>query len=216
MTERNIEALRTRAEAAEQRAETLHVSLGATRMDVVVLIESREADRLKMAELPKTMTITNHGLSIAEFNQIITQRVASVIGIIAIYETKTLVARELMNQTKRQEDKMGRNASNKRKWEGDHGGSSIQNKEHKVIRAHAIRPSNKKVYVGKPPHCNKCKLHNNGPCTAKCENCKEACHLKQGHYHSECLKLKNQNCGNQARSSEACGRVCALGGEEAD
>ncbi|GKB15516.1 hypothetical protein Tco_0849439, partial [Tanacetum coccineum] len=79
-------------------------------------------------------------------------------------------------------------------WEGGHGGSSSQqqNKGHKVIRAHAVGPSNKKVYVGKLPHCNK------------------------WHYHSECPKLKNQNRGNQAGSSEARGRVCALGGGEAD
>ncbi|GKE50127.1 hypothetical protein Tco_1481385, partial [Tanacetum coccineum] len=51
MTEQDIKALRARAEAAEQRAETLHVSLGAARMDVRDLIESCEADRFKMAEL---------------------------------------------------------------------------------------------------------------------------------------------------------------------
>nr|GEU98885.1 transposon Ty3-G Gag-Pol polyprotein [Tanacetum cinerariifolium] len=51
MTEQDIETLRARAETAEQQAETLQVSLGATRMDVRYLIESREADRLEMAEL---------------------------------------------------------------------------------------------------------------------------------------------------------------------
>ncbi|GJS72610.1 reverse transcriptase domain-containing protein [Tanacetum coccineum] len=130
-------------------------------------------------------------------------------------------------------------------WNSDHGGNSSQNKEHKVIKAHVVGPSNKKVYAGKLPHCNKCKLHYNGPCTAKCENCKEVGHLakdcrgttvaanqkalkanqrtipcfkcgKQGHYRSECPVLKNQNRGNQAGSSEARGRVCALGGGEAD
>ncbi|GJV32242.1 hypothetical protein Tco_1392642 [Tanacetum coccineum] len=47
----DVESLRARAETIEQRAGTLHVSLGAARMDVRNLIESREADRLKMAEL---------------------------------------------------------------------------------------------------------------------------------------------------------------------
>ncbi|GJR49564.1 hypothetical protein Tco_1400085 [Tanacetum coccineum] len=51
MTEQDIETLRARAEAAEQRADTLQVSLGAARIDVEDLIESREADRLEMAEL---------------------------------------------------------------------------------------------------------------------------------------------------------------------
>ncbi|GJT04781.1 reverse transcriptase domain-containing protein [Tanacetum coccineum] len=39
---------------------------------------------------------------------------------------------------------------------------------------------------------------------------------KQGHYHSECPKLKNRNCGNQARSRKARGKVYALGGRETD
>ncbi|GKG53151.1 hypothetical protein Tco_0552419, partial [Tanacetum coccineum] len=47
----DIKASRARAEAAEQRAETLHVSLRAARMDVGDLTESREADRFEMAEL---------------------------------------------------------------------------------------------------------------------------------------------------------------------
>ncbi|GJV89610.1 hypothetical protein Tco_1533548 [Tanacetum coccineum] len=84
MTEQDIETLRARAEAAEQRAETLQVSLGVARMDVGDLIESREAERFEMAEL---------------------------------------------------QNKVAENASNKRKWEGDHGGSSSQqqNKKHKVL-----------------------------------------------------------------------------------
>ncbi|GKC82933.1 hypothetical protein Tco_1138650 [Tanacetum coccineum] len=51
MTTHDIEALHARAEAAEQRAKTLHVSLGAARMDVKDLIESCEAERLEMAEI---------------------------------------------------------------------------------------------------------------------------------------------------------------------
>ncbi|GJY35508.1 hypothetical protein Tco_0420886 [Tanacetum coccineum] len=47
----DIEASCVRAEAAEQLAETLQVSLGVVRMDVRDLIESREADMLEMAEL---------------------------------------------------------------------------------------------------------------------------------------------------------------------
>ncbi|GKE21483.1 hypothetical protein Tco_1432995 [Tanacetum coccineum] len=51
MTEQVVEALRARAEAAEQRAMTLQASLGAARMDVKYLIKSREVDKLEMAEL---------------------------------------------------------------------------------------------------------------------------------------------------------------------
>ncbi|GKA85040.1 putative reverse transcriptase domain-containing protein [Tanacetum coccineum] len=73
-----------------------------------------------------------------------------------------------MSQTKREEDKVAENASNKRKWEGNHNGSSSQqNKGHKVPRAHTTRPINKKAYVGSLPLCNQCKFHHNGPSYAE-------------------------------------------------
>ncbi|GJS23276.1 hypothetical protein Tco_0451908 [Tanacetum coccineum] len=96
------------------------------------------------------MSTTNQGMSFAELEQIVAHRVANVIENIAIYETKTRMARESMSQIKQQEDKMAKNASNKRKWESAHGGSTNQqqNKEPKVIRAHTARPRNKKGYAG--------------------------------------------------------------------
>ncbi|GKA46240.1 putative reverse transcriptase domain-containing protein [Tanacetum coccineum] len=76
------------------------------------------------------------------------------------------------------------------------------------------------------------------PCTVKCGNCKKVGHMtkdcrnhaaahnqrsltcfecgNQGHYKSDCPELKNQNRGNQAGSSGARGRVCALGGGETE
>ncbi|GKD86401.1 putative reverse transcriptase domain-containing protein, partial [Tanacetum coccineum] len=39
---------------------------------------------------------------------------------------------------------------------------------------------------------------------------------KQVHYRGDCLKLKNQNHGNQAANTEARGRVLALGGGKAN
>ncbi|GJV98210.1 hypothetical protein Tco_1553462 [Tanacetum coccineum] len=78
------------------------------------------------------------------------------------------MTREAMSQTKWQGDKVAENASNKRKWEGNHNGSSSQqNKWHKGFRAHTTEPSNKKVYAGNLPLCNKFKFHHNGPCLAK-------------------------------------------------
>ncbi|GJZ64561.1 hypothetical protein Tco_0620982 [Tanacetum coccineum] len=44
-------ALHARDKAAEQRAETLKTSLGATQMDITYLLESRRADRLEMVGL---------------------------------------------------------------------------------------------------------------------------------------------------------------------
>ncbi|GKA54861.1 reverse transcriptase domain-containing protein [Tanacetum coccineum] len=98
------------------------------------------------------MTTINQGMSVEEIEQVVAQRVANAIEAIAIYDTKTNMARKLMSQTKRQEDKVVENASNKRKWEGNHNGSSSQqNKGHKVPRAHTTRPINKKAYDGSLP-----------------------------------------------------------------
>ncbi|GKD95790.1 hypothetical protein Tco_1379687, partial [Tanacetum coccineum] len=71
----------------------------------------------------------------------------------------------------------------------------------------------RKEYAGTLPLCNKCKFHHTGLCTRtltfdKCGN--------QGHYRNDCLELKNQNHGNQARGTKARGMVYALGGGEAD
>ncbi|GJV18348.1 hypothetical protein Tco_1367368 [Tanacetum coccineum] len=51
-----------------------------------------------------------------------TQRVANAIEAIAIYETKTNMARKSISQTEQQECKLAENANNKRKWEGNHNG----------------------------------------------------------------------------------------------
>nr|GFA63639.1 hypothetical protein [Tanacetum cinerariifolium] len=48
---------------------------------------------------------------------VLAQRVANAIEAIAIYETKTNLARKSMSQTERQKEKVAANASNKRKWE---------------------------------------------------------------------------------------------------
>ncbi|GKA30661.1 hypothetical protein Tco_0716966 [Tanacetum coccineum] len=92
------------------------------------------------------MTTTKQGMSFAKVKQIIAQRVANAIETIAIYETKTRMARESMNQIKQQEGKIAEDTINKRKWKDDHKGSSSQqqNKEPKAIKAHAVRPSTRK------------------------------------------------------------------------
>ncbi|GJV70356.1 reverse transcriptase domain-containing protein [Tanacetum coccineum] len=124
------------------------------------------------------MTTVNQGMSVEEIERVVAQRVANAIEAIAIYETKTNIARKSMIQTERQEDKVAENASNKRKWEGNHNGiSSQQNKGHKVLRAHTTWPINKKAYAGSLPLCNQCNFHHNGPCTVKCGNCKKFGHI---------------------------------------
>nr|GEW65658.1 hypothetical protein [Tanacetum cinerariifolium] len=86
-----------------------------------------------------------------------------------------------MSQTKRQEEKVAENASNKKKWGSNHNGSlSQQNKGHKVPRAHTAWPITKKAYAGSLPLCNQCKSHHSGTCTVK----------SLRHYKSECPIVK--------------------------
>ncbi|GJZ87154.1 uncharacterized mitochondrial protein-like protein [Tanacetum coccineum] len=61
------------------------------------------------------MTTVNQGTSVEEIEWVIAQRVANAIEAIAIYEIKTNMARKSVSQTKRQENKVAENASNKRK-----------------------------------------------------------------------------------------------------
>nr|GEV11668.1 putative reverse transcriptase domain-containing protein [Tanacetum cinerariifolium] len=99
MREQDIEASCARAEAVDQRAETPHVLLKPLRW-----INNDNYDQW---------------MSFAEIEQIVAQRVANAIWTIAIYEAKTRMARDLMNQVQWQEDKVEENASNKRKWEAE-------------------------------------------------------------------------------------------------
>ncbi|GJW56944.1 reverse transcriptase domain-containing protein [Tanacetum coccineum] len=172
------------------------------------------------------MTTINQGMSVEEIERVVAQRVANAIEVIAIYEMKTNLARKSMSQTERQEYKVAENASNKRKWEGNHNGSSSQqNKGHKLPRVHTTWPINKKVYAGTLPLCNRCKLHHNGQCTVKCENCKKVGHMTRDcrnpaaarnqrthtcyecrslrHFKSECPIVKFQKCVDKKISTLA-------------
>ncbi|GJT11597.1 putative reverse transcriptase domain-containing protein [Tanacetum coccineum] len=70
----------------------------------------------------ETMTTVNQGMSVEEIERVVAQRVANAIEAIAIYETKTNMARKPISQTEQQEYKVAENANNKRKWEGNHNG----------------------------------------------------------------------------------------------
>ncbi|GJX70445.1 putative reverse transcriptase domain-containing protein [Tanacetum coccineum] len=85
--------------------------------------------------------------------------------------------------------------------------------------------------------CNNCKLHHEGPCTVRCGKCNKVGHLtcdckvtnpttsaqrgqvvnqrvltcfeceRQGHFRSDCPKLKDQNRGNKARNKNSVGEA---------
>ncbi|GKA74974.1 putative reverse transcriptase domain-containing protein [Tanacetum coccineum] len=119
-----------------------------------------------------------------------------------------------------------------------------------VARAYTVGNNEKKPYNGPLPLCNKCKLHHEGPCTVRCGKCNKVGHLTrdckvtisttstqrgqvvnqrvvtcyecggQGHYRSDCPKLKDQNRGNKAGNKngvgEARGKAYVLGGGDAN
>ncbi|GJV45948.1 putative reverse transcriptase domain-containing protein [Tanacetum coccineum] len=119
-----------------------------------------------------------------------------------------------------------------------------------VARAYTTCNNKRKVYNGPLPLCNKCKFHHEGLCTMRCGKCNKVGHLtqdckatnsttstqkgqvvnqrvvtcyqygRQGHYKSDCPKLKDQNCrnkvGNKNGVGEARGKAYVLGGGDAN
>ncbi|GJV59902.1 putative reverse transcriptase domain-containing protein, partial [Tanacetum coccineum] len=114
-----------------------------------------------------------------------------------------------------------------------------------VARAYTAGNNKRKTYNGPLPLYNKCKIRHEGPCTVRCGKCNKVGHLTQdckvtisttltqrgqvanqrvvtcyecggqGHYKSDCPKLKDQNGGNKAGNKngvgEARGKAYVLG-----
>ncbi|GKC58653.1 putative reverse transcriptase domain-containing protein [Tanacetum coccineum] len=106
-----------------------------------------------------------------------------------------------------------------------------------VARAYTTGNNEKKPYNGLLPLCNKCKLHHEGPCTVRYRKCNKVGHLtwdckvtisttstqrgqvvnqrvvtyfecgRQGHYRSDCPKLKDQNHRNKAGNKNGVGKA---------
>ncbi|GKD86524.1 reverse transcriptase domain-containing protein [Tanacetum coccineum] len=96
-----------------------------------------------------------------------------------------------------------------------------------VARAYTTSNNKRKPNNGLLPLCNNCKLHHEGPCTVRYGKCNKVRHLtqdckcgRQGHYRSDCPKLKDQNHGNKAGNKncvgEARGKAYVLGGGDAN
>ncbi|GKB04030.1 putative reverse transcriptase domain-containing protein, partial [Tanacetum coccineum] len=98
-----------------------------------------------------------------------------------------------------------------------------------VVRVSTAGNNKRRGYAGPLPYCNKCRLHHEGLYTMRCGNCKKVGHQtrdcrtaiapntqrapvgnqqgiicyecgRPGHFRKDCLKLRNQNRGNQARN----------------
>ncbi|GJT16483.1 reverse transcriptase domain-containing protein [Tanacetum coccineum] len=97
--EQGIETLCARAEWAEEQVAVLQDLLGTAGVRIADLkIRAKDVE----ARMEQTMPTTRQGLSSTEIEQIVAQRVANAIEAIAIYETKTRVARDSMDRVVRQ------------------------------------------------------------------------------------------------------------------
>ncbi|GJS05591.1 putative reverse transcriptase domain-containing protein [Tanacetum coccineum] len=127
-------------------------------------------------------------------------------------------ATELMDQKIR--SFVDRQAENKRKL--DDNSRNYQNqqqpfKRQNVARAYTAGHGEKKVCGGSKTLCPKCNYHHDGQCAPKCINCNRTGHLAWDcrspvdHFKRDCPKLKNNNCGNQARNDGATTRAYTVG-----
>ncbi|GJZ10771.1 hypothetical protein Tco_0545530 [Tanacetum coccineum] len=162
-------------------------------------------------------------MSVENYERVVAQRVANAIEAIAIYETKTNMARKSISQTEQQECKVAGNANNKRKWEGNHNGQCTvkggnckkaenkrklnntsknnqnqqqPNKRQNTGKDYAAGHGKMKYYGGSKPLCPKCNYDHDGPCAPKCHRCNIVGHLVRN-----CRRPTNDNTTNNQRGT---------------
>nr|GEU92319.1 hypothetical protein [Tanacetum cinerariifolium] len=104
-----------------------------------------------------------------------------VVGYTCRFQELTLMCLRIFHE---EEDKIKRNAENKRKLENTPRDNHVQQSPFKrpsVARAYIVGNNEKMGYPRSVPYCNKCKLHHEGQCTVKYGNCK-----KDGHMTKDC------------------------------
>nr|GEZ67079.1 hypothetical protein [Tanacetum cinerariifolium] len=74
----------------------------------------------------RTMATMGQGMSSMEIEQIIAQRVTNAIEVITIYEARTRMTRDLMDQVACQEANVVKDVKNKREWESGYARKSSQ------------------------------------------------------------------------------------------
>ncbi|GKC81173.1 putative reverse transcriptase domain-containing protein, partial [Tanacetum coccineum] len=137
---------------------------------------------------------------------------------------------ERQAERKRKYDDLSKNNQNQQQ----------QNKWQNTGQAYTTGNSDKKSYARPKPLCSKCNYNHEGPCQPRCNNCKRVGHLAkdsrsrpanannnnnnnnqkgngcyecgaQGHFRRNCLKLRNNDRGNQARNDRAPAKVYVVG-----
>ncbi|GJW14392.1 putative reverse transcriptase domain-containing protein [Tanacetum coccineum] len=141
-----------------------------------------------------------------------------------LMDEKTHAYAERQAEKKRKYDDLSKNNQNQQQ----------QNKRQNTGQAYTAGNSDRKPYAGSKPLCSKCNYNHEGPCPPRCNNCKKVGHLAkdcrsrpanannnnnnqkgngcyecgaQGHFKRNCPKLKNNDCGNQARNDRALAKV---------
>nr|GEY95015.1 hypothetical protein [Tanacetum cinerariifolium] len=145
------------------------------------------------------MTTVNQKMSVEEIERVVAQRVANAIEAIAIYETKTNLARKSMSQTERQKKRINEltPVMNVEVWDTTRN-QQQPNKRQNTGRAYTARHREKKHYGGSKPLCSNCYYHHDGPCAPKCHQCN-----RFGHLARNCRSSINANTSNIQKDTRA-------------